>query len=84
MPNKFVPCKHLDYDEGRYSSCDIERCPPPNEHVRYWARSPVFSYGGRPRNVQFCGQGLGRINAIFDCYQAPGPMNCYEPGEPVE
>lgn len=80
MADKLVPCKHLDYDREKYNhDCEIKTCPPPYEHVRYWARGPVWTEGGNPRNVQFCGQGRGRINSIFDCYSAPGPMRCYEP-----
>ena len=82
MPNKLVPCKHLDYDEENYSGCGaIETLEPPFEHVRYWARKPAFTDGGYPRNVQFCGAGRGRINGIIDCYESPGPMSCYEPEE---
>ena len=76
---KLVPCKHLDYDESKYGdTCKIETCAPEFPHVRYWARNEVWTAGGSPRNVQFCGKGHGRINAIFDCYE-PGCMICYEP-----
>ena len=86
MPTKLVPCKHLDYDKEKYAAAGaIETCAPPFENVRYWARNSVFTDDGRnPRNVQFCGQGRGRINGIFDCYESPGPMSCYEAGEPDE
>ena len=44
VPNKLVPCKHLDYDEKRYSGCGkIETCEPPLENVRYWARNQTFA-----------------------------------------
>ena len=85
MTNKLAPCKHLDYNEETYGGCGvIETCAPPFENVRYWARNPAITEGGYPRNVQFCGQGRGRINSISQCYEAPGPMSCYEPGEPDE
>lgn len=78
--SKLIPCKHLDYDESRYGGmCKIETCAPQYPDVRYWARNEALTNGGEnPRNVQFCGQGRGRINAIFDCYEA-GYMSCYDP-----
>ena len=82
------PCKHLNYDLGKYGGADLVTekedprlagfsCP-----VRYWRRHGVWvdNGPGQPRNaqnVQFCGRGRGRINGIFDCYN-PGEMSCYE------
>ena len=74
------PCKHLDFDVAKYGAAadlvEIEgfSCP-----VKHWRRKPAFtSYDGAPVNVQFCGQGRGRINGIFQCYNE-GEMPCYEP-----
>lgn len=75
--SKLIPCKHLDYTEGKFEDCSIEDCSPWYPHVRYWARGERWTDGGNPRNVQFCGQGRGRINAIFECYN--GEMACYQP-----
>ena len=74
---KLVPCKFLDFTEGKFTDCQIETCAPHYPEVRYWARGPVWTEGGNPRNVQFCGQGRGRINGIFQCYN--GEMPCYQP-----
>lgn len=76
-----TPCKHLDYDKA-YTDCTIRTCAPHFPEVRYWVRGPIWTEGlgnkGNPRNVQFCNQ-RGRINNIFDCYEPPGPMHCYDP-----
>ena len=80
MPNKLVPCKHLDYSE-EYAiggQCILKTCAPHYPDVKFWYRENL-SYKGAPQNVQFCGAGRGRINGIFDCYGSPGPMSCYEP-----
>lgn len=80
------PCKHLDYDESKYGeSCELKTLTQFSCPVRYWRRKDL-PYVGAPENVQFCGQGRGRINGIFDCYN-PGERHCYEPvssnnGEP--
>lgn len=74
-----APCKHLDHNEATYGdSCDLIQINNQFEcDVKYWHRR-VVPYENAPRNVQFCGQGRGRINGIFQCYN-PGEMPCYEP-----
>ena len=77
------PCRHLDYSEGKYTDCTIETCAPHFPDVRYWLRgktwqSPPGETPPNPIKVQFCGQGRGRINGVFQCYQ-PGEMSCYDP-----
>lgn len=80
------PCKHLDYDESKYSNggtITLETCAPHFPEVRYWLRGKLWTDNGpgqppNPSKVQFCGAGRGRINGIFQCYQ-PGEMHCYEP-----
>lgn len=56
---------------------------PDTAEVRFWVRgerwtAPLFP-GEKPgpSRVQFC-RLRGRINAVFDCYEA-GTMPCYEP-----
>jgi hypothetical protein len=72
------PCKHLDYSEGQYTDCTIETCAPHFPLIRYWKRGPTWTYyPGAPDKVQFCGQGRGPINGVFQCYN--GEMPCYEP-----
>lgn len=78
------PCKNLDYTTGKFGpDITLETCAPHYPEVKFWRRGPrwVMNENGsrNPENVQFCGAGRGRINGIFDCYQAPGPMCCYEP-----
>ncbi len=75
------PCKHLDYDESKYVGCEIVTVPS-YPMVRYWKRGAQWTDNGpgqkpNPENVQFCGAGRGRINGIFQCYNA-GEMHCYE------
>lgn len=72
------PCKNLDYTEGKYSDCKIVELSGFPCLVRYWERGIIWTDGGNPKNVQFCGAGRGRINGIFNCYN-PGEMSCYEP-----
>ncbi len=76
-------CKHLDY-ETEYTGSKIVELDGFPCRVRYWERGPIWTEGpgneGNPKNVQFCGQGRGRINGIFDCYN-PGEMHCYEAEE---
>ena len=77
---KLIPCKHLDYAEGKYTDCTICDCAPHYPNVRFWLRGATWIDGpDTPRNVQFCGLGRGRINGIFQCYN--GEMSCYEPLE---
>ena len=77
------PCKHLDYTEGRYGpDIELKTLPEPYQHVRFWHRGETWTDNepGHPRNasdVQFCGQGRGRINSILECYLGERP--CYEP-----
>lgn len=77
---KPVACKHLDYTDGKYEDCEIKTCAPQYPHVRYWKRGERWTDNvtdrPNPQNVQFCGQGRGRINSIFDCYT--GALSCYE------
>jgi hypothetical protein len=78
-----IPCKHLDYEEGKYGP-DIElRTSPHNPVVRFWHRGKTWTDNGpgekpNPADVQFCGAGRGRINGILQCYLC-GEMSCYEP-----
>jgi len=80
------PCKHLDY-EGDYTDCVVKTMAPHYPDVRYWERGACWTDNGpgekpNPKNVQFCGEGRGRINAVFDCYD--GSMgSCYEAVEPL-
>lgn len=68
------PCKYLDYDKTAYGqACELIQIGV----VKYWWRKTV-PYEGAPREVQFCGQGRGRIDSILACYT--GVMACYEPG----
>ena len=70
-------CKHLDFDESAYPQCELVTIE--GMDVKHWRRKNV-PYKGAPVNVQFCGQGRGRINGIFQCYN-PGEMPCYEPAD---
>lgn len=70
-------CRHLDYNEKTYGgSCKLVEVPG-FPGVRYWERQ-VLPYEGAPVKVQFCGQGRGRINGVFQCYNK-GEMSCYDP-----
>jgi len=69
-----IPCKNLDHNEDHYPSCELKTGAPHFPDVKYFERPSL--YEGCPEKVQFCGQGRGRINAIFDCYD--GSMHCYE------
>lgn len=74
------PCKHLDHDEATYgATCVLHQIKNFSVPVKYWERKNL-PYPEAPRNVQFCGEGRGRINGIFQCYN-PGEMPCYEPAE---
>lgn len=83
------PCKHLDYTEGKFSpDIELRTCAPDFPDVRYWLRGPRWTDNGpgeksNPAKVQFCGAGRGRINGIFQCYQA-GELSCYEPEQATE
>ena len=87
MSPKLVPCKHLDYEEGKYSNCILCNCAPYYPHVSYWLRGEEWTNNGagqtpNPAKVQFCKQGRGRINGVFQCYN--GEMHCYEAIEITE
>lgn len=70
-------CKHLDHNEATYGeTCTLVTLDSFKTQVKYWQRKEV-PYEGAPVNVQFCGQGRGRINGIFECYN--GELGCYEP-----
>jgi hypothetical protein len=72
------PCKHLDFNLATYGeTCTLVTLPGFACPVQHWRRNQV-PYEGAPINVQFCGQGRGRINGIFQCYNE-GEMSCYEP-----
>lgn len=73
---KLIPCKHLDHKAENYPGCELRTCFPDFSDVKYFYREAP--YEGAATRVQFCGAGRGRINAIFDCYEQPGPMNCHE------
>ncbi len=77
-----TPCRNLDYTPGKFGpDITLETCAPHFPEVRFWKRGPTWTSGpGAPGavQVQFC-KPRGRIKGIFDCYEAPGPMSCYEP-----
>ena len=64
------PCRHLDYEEGKFIGCVLHKI----DDVRYWERLDP-PYEGAPVKVQFC-KLRGRINGISACYL--GDMPCYE------
>ena len=70
-----IPCKHLDHNPENYPSCELKTCEPHFPDVKYFERN--VPYEGAATKVQFCGQGRGRINSVFECYE--GCMSCYEP-----
>jgi hypothetical protein len=73
-----IPCRHLDYTEGKYTGCEIVEVPGFSCRVRYWKRGPEWTENGKnPEKVQFCGVGRGRINGVFECYN--GELGCYYP-----
>jgi len=76
------PCKHLDFSQERYGeAATLKSIPGFSCPVQYWERKPeAMPYEGAPRDVQFCGQGRGRINGIFQCYNE-GEMHCYVAAE---
>lgn len=69
-------CKHLDHSDTYAESCELVEITGFAVPVKHWRRKSV-PYEGAAVNVQFCGQGRGRINGIFQCYN-PGEMHCYE------
>ncbi len=76
------PCKHLDYETKYGPDITLETCAPHFPDVRFWRRGPLWTENGpdekpNPSKVQFC-KLRGRINGVFDCYEAPGPMCCYD------
>jgi len=64
---KFKGCKHLDYDESKYPTCKLTNLYDDNF---CWERP-------EGDKVQFCGQGRGRINGIFQCIN-DNEMPCFE------
>lgn len=83
--SELKPCKHLDYSDSYGPDIELETLAPHYPLVRYWRRGGRWTNNGpgqkpNPADVQFCGKGRGRINGIFQCYQA-GEMYCYEPEE---
>ncbi len=74
------PCKYLDHSDTYAQTCKLVTITRAGLTVTYWERQ-CLPYPEAPRDVQFCGQGRGRINSILACYEAPGPMRCYEPAE---
>ena len=75
------PCKHLDFNEATYGqAAELKTLTDFVIPVKYWKRRPHMLYEGAPVNVQFCGQGRGRINGIFQCYNE-GEMHCYQASE---
>ena len=83
MSIDLIPCKNLDYAEGKYGpDIELRDCAPDYPQVWYWHRGDRWTYNGagqptNPASVQFCAAGRGRINGIFQCYM--GEMHCYEP-----
>ena len=65
-------CKYLDYEKTKYPSCRLVE----KDGYKWWERDAP--YEGAPTRIQFCGQGRGRINGIFQCIN-PGEMGCFEP-----
>lgn len=78
-----IGCKHLDYTSGEYEDCEILTLAPRYPEVKFWRRGERWTSGGNPADVQFCGQGRGRINGIFQCYN-PGEMGCYAASEEAQ
>jgi hypothetical protein len=74
-----TPCKYLDYDESRYTSCEIKEIES-LPGVRYWLR-PAYDANNH-RHCQFCKK-YGRIPSILDCYE-PGFKDCYKPFHPLD
>ena len=70
-------CKHLDHEPENYPTCKLVTIDTMSVPVKYWERQNL-PYPEAPRKVQFCGDGRGRINGIFQCYN-PGEMHCYDP-----
>lgn len=69
------PCRHLDYEDGKFTDCTIQTVS--GFDVRYWLRGKTWTEGTEfPSKVQFC-KLRGRINGIFQCYNE-GEMPCYE------
>lgn len=78
------PCIHLDHELGKYGpDVTLESLAGFSVPVKFWRRGPTWTDGGNPEKVQFCGQGRGRINGIFQCY-SPGEMSCYRADDIME
>lgn len=79
------PCKNLDYDESHYPRAKLKMLDDQGfPGVKYWDRfeggfitpCEIEKWPNTAINVQFC-KLRGRINSIFDCYNAE-MMGCYE------
>ena len=85
---KLLPCKHLDYTDGKYGpDIELRTAAPEYPMVRYWHRGNGWTDNGpgespNPSNVQFC-KLRGRVPGIFQCYIL-GEMPCYEISENLE
>lgn len=88
-PERLHPCKHLDYETNYGPDIQLVTLEDYSlayfHGVKYWHRGKRWTDNGpgekpNPAKVQFC-KLRGRINEVFACYAAPGPMNCYEPLE---
>lgn len=71
-----IGCKYLDYEEGKYTDCEIVTS---QEGWKWWRRGKTWTEGkhneGNPVNVQFCKK-RGRINSIFECINK-NEMSCF-------
>lgn len=72
--NKMKPCKHLDHDKEKYPSCELIEVKGFSCPVFHFRREAP--YKGAATDVQFCGEGRGRIAGIFQCYN-PNEMSCH-------
>ena len=79
---KLCACKHLDFNEATYGEAAELRTLTDFEGVvvKYWKRRPHMLHNDAVSSVQFCGQGRGRINGIFQCYDE-SEMSCYQASE---
>ncbi len=75
-----VACRHLDFSDRHNATgklVEIQIASPKGEiTVKFWERREL-PYEDAPRHVQYCGNGRGRICAVFNCY-LPDTMPCHE------
>ena len=76
-----IPCIYLDYTPHKFYGCELRTCPTPDEQVRYWYRSDIWTdnppdQAPNPSKVQFCTL-HGRMNGVAQCYT--GELTCYVP-----